>query len=125
MDYKNREFRIWSYIISHQLLILRSSIYNKNNDSDLILDYNIDIEFDSVSYINLPTTFNLLEIKKVGFELYPHLQKFAENEKLYLLITTDGEYQICANSCTIGKNKWLIESKNSDFNLEYKEKIIL
>ncbi len=54
-----RFFKLWYYTVSHKQALLRSP---SNDNME-----NIDLYFSDVSYIDIPTTFNNLEIVKPTF----------------------------------------------------------
>ncbi len=80
----NRTFRIWDYLVSHDHLLLHSRINEENID-------NIEIVFEGVSFIQLPTLLKGIVIKKS-----------TENK---FKIETDGkEYFIDAINFSVFKN---------------------
>lgn len=51
-ELKNRLFKIWAYTVSHNFLILRSTLkYPDQEGYNDSFKYNIDIEFSAVAYL--------------------------------------------------------------------------
>ncbi|MFD2601549.1 hypothetical protein [Flavobacterium suzhouense] len=116
----DRVFRIWVCTISHHILILRSPMkFPDQDDFDENHTCNIDIEFDSVTYLDIPWTMSNIEIRQL-IEAIP--EKFAHYkgyEKVFEFKCNEGIYYIVANSYKIGTNTWINENRVFNMRLEY------
>jgi hypothetical protein len=59
----DREFRIWDYTISHKTLLIRSSKYSSGGH-----EFNIDIQFSNVVWMNLPSDFKEIVVSQIDSE---------------------------------------------------------
>ena len=124
VQFLERTFRIWGYTVSHQSLLLRSE--QKYPDVDGYkesLAFNIDIEFDSVAYIDLPEQIESLELRIVTRDL-PEKLKWVNKEpdqNVFELRSGNNQYYVVAHSYLIGRNNWFGESRISTMFLEHDE----
>lgn len=126
----NRKFKIWAYTVSHNSLILRSLMKFIGDDGFTEdVSYNIDVEFWTVTFINIPTSLVGIKIIEISEELLPksidrELCKY--NQKIFELQDGDKKYHIIAGGLLVGVNRWENEDRifNYDLNLEHDEVII-
>lgn len=124
IQFRDRTFRIWEYTVSHRSLLLRSE--QKYPDVDGYqesLAFNIDIEFGSVAYIDLPERIESLELRTVTRDL-PDKLKWVNKEpdlNVFELISGNNKYYVVAHSYLIGRNNWFGESRISRMFLEHDE----
>jgi hypothetical protein len=116
IQFLNRAFRIWGYTVSHQSLLLRSE--QEYPDVDGYKEssaFNIDIEFDSVAYIDLPARIESLELRAITRDLPDKLKWVNKKPDLnvFELRSGDNRYCVVANSYLIGCNNWFSESRIS------------
>lgn len=116
----NRVFQTWSYTVSHSTLIIRSAMKFKDQENyDKSLDFNIDIEFSAVMYMDIPSLFNGMEIKE---EKNITIDKFKKKGfKLFEIKSNGTIYYILAGGYRIGKNQWISEDRILNMLLEYDE----
>jgi hypothetical protein len=116
----NRVFQTWSYTVSHSTLIIRSAMkFEDQEDYDKSLDFNIDIEFSAVMYMDIPNVFNGIEIRE---EKNITIDKFKKNGfKLFEIKSNGTLYYILAGGYRIGKNQWISEDRILNMSLEYDE----
>lgn len=93
------------------------------------VSYNIDVEFWTVTFINIPTSLVGIKIIEISEELLPksidrELCKY--NQKIFELQDGDKKYHIIAGGLLVGVNRWENEDRifNYDLNLEHDEVII-
>lgn len=124
IDLSNRKFKVWAYTVSHSFLILRSPLVFEDvegyNES---LDFNIDIEFTSVIYIDIPNILSGIRITEIKSDIP---QKFCSyikdpNNKLFEIESNGSYFYIVAGGYLIGKNKWFSEDRISNMSLKYDE----
>lgn len=118
---KHRSFQLWAYMVSHNTLIIRSSIRFPDTDgySDLN-DHTIDLEFSGVNYIELPTHFDGLEISFATNDQVQRLTGWMDDRSTAFEICTQGKsYNLVADQFIIGKSDWTFEDRIKDFNLVY------
>ena len=102
IEFKNRQFKIWKYNVSHSILLIRSP----KNDK---LNTNFDIIFSGVKMINFPYKFDgncmtsiseiddkdiISECEKQGFKL----------EEVYVFRGEKMKYYIVASIINIDEN---------------------
>ncbi|GAA4321083.1 hypothetical protein GCM10023184_06630 [Flaviaesturariibacter amylovorans] len=96
-------FKLWAYSVSHNILTLRGS-----NNSDLTGEnYNVEIEFYGVKYIDLPVIMHGVTIDELRSNVP---RKFSEHSiggryKVFELQNESNSYLV-ASSCIIGKHNW-------------------
>ncbi len=118
----NRVFKIWAYTISHCFLILRSpQKFPDQDDFDENYNYNIDIEFSAVRYIDIPAILNGIEIRELINQIPEKFQSYKNEQGYKVFEIKSGEkyYYIVAANYRIGKNKWVAEDRVSNMSLEY------
>lgn len=109
--YKNieRNFKVWGYTASHNFLMLRSPMlfpdlegYNENTS------YNIDIEFSSVAYMEVPAFFNGIEISELKGNMPAKLEHYKQtwNYRIFEIKSGQTIYYVVAGNCLVGKNGW-------------------
>lgn len=123
-DILNRTFKIWAYTVSHSFLILRSPMkFPDQDDYNEYYDYNIDIEFSAVAYLDLPNILKGIEIRELT-ERIPEKLIHYKNDlefKIFEIKSENNIFYIVAGNYRIGKNKWLNEDRIVNLNLEYDE----
>ncbi|MGX5854411.1 hypothetical protein ACWKW6_12225 [Dyadobacter jiangsuensis] len=124
-EFLNRKFRIWAYTVSHSSLLLRSEQkYNDVDGYDEASGFNIDIEFGTVAYIDIPHVIENLRIKTVASGFPEKLLKFTKHPDLtvFELTSDDEKYYVVADSYLVGRNNWSpSEDRISNIQLEYDE----
>ncbi|MES2485822.1 MAG: hypothetical protein V4581_07725 [Bacteroidota bacterium] len=123
MYISERNFKLWSYTVSHKSLILRSPLFSKDITEvgyDPALVNNIDIEFSGVEYLNMPSFFSGIKVEVlldniVNFE--PYLQW--PHDRVFKIIASEGIFHIIASSCVIGTSSWLGKDRISNPQLKY------
>ena len=123
MNYtSDRLFKIWAYTVSHSFLLLRSSQFFEDVDGYSITNnFNIDVEFWGVSYLNIPDLFEGITIRR-NVDTAPQsvLKHCQIGHIVFEIASNKGEhYFIVAAGCRVGKNKWELEDRISNPNLEY------
>lgn len=121
----DRTFKLWAYTVSHSTLILRSPMkFEDQAGFKEELSFNIDIEFLSVEYIDLPLCLVGVEIER----LIENLPSKFENYKLdvlglsvFQIKSCDNLYYVIASGYIVGKNKWVAEDRISNMFLQYDE----
>jgi hypothetical protein len=123
-EISDRKFRIWSYTVSHNILIIRSPLSYKDADNfNPLLSYNIDIEFIGVTYLDIPTRLNGFEIKEAEKNIPDKIldQFNLTGGRIFEIISETKRYYIIAGGFCIGKNKWITEDRISNMDLQYDE----
>jgi hypothetical protein len=124
-EFLHRTFKLWAYTVSHSFLILRSPMLFKDLEGySSETDYNIDIEFMAVEYLDVPYKFTSLKICELNGDDIPLRLQFYSLKlgfKIFQLQTDAGYYYIVAGSYRIGKNRWVSESRMDNPSLEYEE----
>lgn len=125
-ELNNRVFKIWSYTVSHNSLILRSpQKFTDMEDYSVSMSYNIDIEFSDVNYIDIPTDLYNLTIKEIkkNADIPTNLLHFKTELKLkiFKILSLGKEYYIVAENYIIGKNTWISEDRISNVYLQHDE----
>ncbi len=122
IEFNNRDFKMWAYIVSHSFLILRSPLkFPDQDDFDESQSYNIDIEFTDVIYVDAPTDLERLQIEELGSEIPEKFQAYVKGSeyKVFELTSNARRYYIVAWNCTIGTNNWIAEDRISNMNLRH------
>jgi hypothetical protein len=125
MNYESyRIFRIWAYTVSHCFLLIRSTqLFEGIEGYSKDTNYNVDIEFWGVGYLDLPDMLNGISIKEAQeivpekFRKYPSSMGY----KIFEIKSEGSIFYVVAGGCRIGKNKWDTENRVLDPNLEYDE----
>ncbi|RQO77095.1 hypothetical protein DBR40_10550 [Pedobacter sp. KBW01] len=123
-DILNRVFQIWAYTVSHSFLILRSPMkFPDQDDSNELYDCNIDIEFSAVAYLDLPNILKGIEIGELTRCIPKKLIHYRKDLgfKIFEIKSENNIFYVVAGNYRIGKNKWLIEDRVINSNLEYDE----
>lgn len=119
----SRTFKVWAYIPSHNTLILRSLLkYPDEEGFDEKCMYNIDIEFVSVKYMDIPTTLYGIELYELKHDIPEKLKNMITNRdlKIFEIKSHEKQYYIIASDYIIGANEWPLEKdRTKNFNLEY------
>ena len=117
-----RIFKIWAYNISHSFLIIRSPLKFPDQEGFKEgYEYNIDIEFSAVAYLDIPAILDGVIIKELRDNIPPKFYrfKFELNYKIFEIESEKNLYYVVAGNYRIGKNKWLNDSRITNVNLEY------
>ena len=120
----NRSFRFWAYTVSHNVLLLRSSLTFEDVDGyDPSMKYNIDIEFNGVGYIDIPDTIDGIELEEIAKELPKKFQRYSKSMGYKVFeIKSDGKlYYIIAAGYMIGKNAWIEQNRILNPDLRHDE----
>ena len=99
---RDRRFTFWYYTVSHGQALLRS--VRKDNDE------NIDIYFGNVSYIEIPTVIDGLEIRtepSSSDKEYINGKIGSTKQKITVLVHEEKKYYIVSSSIKIMKNNLL------------------
>lgn len=119
----NRNFKLWAYTVSHSCLIIRSPMFIddfENQDKSSI--YNIDIEFSSVTYLDIPSSLNGLSIVQCTQQIPDKFKDYIRPDLQVFEIRSQGKsYTIISDGYRIGKNKWISDDRITNMNLEYEE----
>jgi ribonuclease inhibitor len=124
IQFLDRTFRIRGYAVSHSGLVLRSE--QKSSDVfgyEELIGFNIDVEFDSLAYIDLPERIESLELRTVTRDL-PDKLKWVNKEpdlNVFELRSGNNQYYVVGHSYLIGRNNWFGESRISTMFLEHDE----
>lgn len=127
-EFAKRHFKLWAYTVSHNFLILRSPrMYPDQEGYDDTLGYNIDIEFSTVAYLDIPTIMNGIEIHVIEYNISEKLNYYKLNFgcKIYEIKSGGKLYYIAASDCRIGKSRWCYEDRIQNMNLEYEEVMMI
>lgn len=104
-----RNFRIWSYTVSHNTLLIRSNMLFPDLDGySEDTSFNIDIEFLSVSYINVPASLPDIAIREVSADLLPEntdKRLLQYDEKVFELLVNGRTYYVIAGGMLVGTNR--------------------
>ncbi|WP_157450631.1 hypothetical protein [Chryseobacterium sp. CCH4-E10] len=92
--------------------------------------YNIDLEFWSIQYIDIPASLNKITIKEITSKQLPkriNLEFLKYDMKIFEIQSKGIQYYIIAGGLLVGKNKWENEDRvfNSNSNLEHEEIIYI
>lgn len=120
----NRVFKIWAYTVSHSFLILRSPMkFPDHDDYNESYDYNVDIEFSVVAYLDLPNVLRGITITELTERMPEKLIHYKKDLgfKIFKIKSEEHAFYIVAGSYRIGKNRWLNEDRIVNLNLEYDE----
>lgn len=116
----NRIFRIWSYTISHKWLIIRGNQTIAEGQDDYHPDdFNVDIEFTGVCYLQMPSSFDGLSISEIGISEKHELASY--NGKIFKLNNETQTGYIVADGFIVGKNKWFGKDRIHDMGLKHDE----
>ncbi len=121
---KDRVFKIWAYTVSHSFLILRSPMkFSDQEGYNEFYDYNIDLEFSAVAYLDLPVFLQGIEIKEIKENIPQKLLRYRTDlgYKVFEIQSENNLFYVVAGNYRIGKNKWLTEDRIINMNLEYVE----
>lgn len=127
----DRCFKLWAYTLSHSSLLIRSEMkYPDQDDYSENTSYNIDLEFWSVQYIDIPSSFNGITIKEITSKQLPKrisLEFLKYNMKIFELQSKGLQYYIIAGGLLVGKNRWENQDRvfNYNSNLEHEEIIYI
>lgn len=127
-EFSKRLFKFWAYTVSHSFLILRSPrVFPDQDGYDDALEYNIDIEFSAVAYLDVPTIMNGLIINQMEYNIPEKLihYKLDLGYQIYEIESEGRFYYIVASSCRIGKSRWVSEDRIQNMDLKYEEIIII
>ena len=118
----NRFFKIWAYTVSHNFLLIRSQMkFPDQEDWNENYTYNIDIEFSTVVYLDLPVVLNGVIITEL-FDNFP--ERFQDfklkfGHRIFEIKSEGNSYYIVAGNYRIGTNTWMNEDRIMNANLEY------
>ena len=100
---KKRKFTFWYYTVSHGQALLRSVGIDDTE--------NIDIYFGNVSYIEIPTSIDGLEIQAPSPDdidyVTQRIGKINPKQKITVLLHDEKKYYIVSSSIKIMKNNLL------------------
>ena len=118
----NRSFKLWAYTVSHSFLILRSP--QKFEDTDGFKEltcFNIDIEFYSVTYLDLPNTISEIYIKELKENIPEKFKEYLSQPGLHVfeILSCDRPYHVVASSYVIGRNNWVSDDRITNMNLQH------
>jgi hypothetical protein len=103
----DRTFQVWEYWVGHAQLVLRS-LGSVLQPSDSSLSRNVDLQFVSVQYLELPTLLSELEIvDPVADEcrkVREILGRDVPAQQVYVLATPDRRYLIVAGNMSVSEN---------------------
>jgi hypothetical protein len=117
-----RQFKVWSYSVSHKMLIIRSPLKSFDMEGyELNSSYNIDVEFYGVAYINLPTSLCILDIVELDIHNLKEYELINPYNRLFEIKSKCGVYHILADGFVIGKNEWISDDRISNLTLKYDE----
>lgn len=125
MSFKSsRSFKIWSYVVSHSFLIIRSPLSEERDEKNISdCSVNVDVEFWEVGYMDMPSILDGIEIRVKNNNI-PSKYKVYMNARqlgLFEIVSQGKMYYIVAAGCRVGTNTWLVDSRASDFRLEYQD----
>jgi hypothetical protein len=126
-ELKNRKFKLWAYTVSHSFLILRSPLkFSDEEGYSDFYDYNIDIEFSAVAYLDIPNMLRDIQIHELSINVPKKLEYYKKKLgfKVFEIQSESNFYYIVAGGYRIGKNKWISEDRIQDMSLEYDEILI-
>jgi hypothetical protein len=85
--------------------------------------FNIDIEFSSVEYLDIPNIFNGLTITELTERIPSKFDHYKNNLnfRVFEIKSNQNLFYIVAGSYVIGKNRWISEDRVSNMSLEYDE----
>lgn len=116
----DRIFKIWSYSVSHSILLLRSTNDEEDEGKAMKEGFNIDIEFTGVGYLDIPVMLKGISVNKI--EEYKKFDKYSARLGYKIFeIKSDRDYFIIASSCVVGKNNWINEDRLINPYLHYDE----
>src|SRR5688572_10122978 len=127
-EFSHRIFKVWAYTVSHSFLILRSPLMfpdQENYDKDK--DFNIDIEFIGVEFMEIPSMLEGIVITELVDERIPtkllglKTKLGGKGNKFFEIKCQGHTYYLVAANYRIGKSRWISEDRISNPNLEYDE----
>jgi hypothetical protein len=119
-----RPFKMWAYTVSHGFLILRSPMLFEDLEGySEETNFNIDIEFIAVVYLDIPSLLNGVTISEITDDIPDKIKHYASSSGSKVFeIKSDGDcFYVVAGGFRIGKNYWVSEDKILNMNLEYDE----
>jgi len=86
-------------------------------------NYNMDIEFWGVGYLELPDTLKGIIIKEIMESIPEKFRKYSNSlgYKVFEIKSEGSLFYVVAGGCRIGKNNWDSDNRISNPNLEYDE----
>ena len=125
MNYtSDRVFKIWAYTVSHCILLLRSSqLYYDVEGYTPSMNFNIDVEFWGVGFLDLPDMLSGIIIKEIRSNIPEKFNYYSSSlgYKAFEIQSKGQSFYIIAAGCRIGRNRWGIENRVSNPMLEYDE----
>ncbi len=127
----DRSFKLRAYTVSHSSLLIRNEMKYPDQDGySENTSYNIDLEFWSIQYIDIPASLNKITIKEITSKQLPkriNLEFLKYDMKIFEIQSKGIQYYIIAGGLLVGKNKWENEDRvfNSNSNLEHEEIIYI
>lgn len=122
----DRIFRLWLYKVSHSGMLIRSDkIYGAETAESTLQNTTIDVDFQYVSYINIPTDLYGLSISAVQFP--EHLTRYEkESLKCFEIASEWQTYYVVASTCRVGiSNMKFNEHMFNGTETRYSETIII
>lgn len=125
MNYlSNRIFRIWAYTVSHCFLLLRSpQLFEDVEGYSNATNYNVDIEFWGVAYLELPDILKGITVKEIIENIPEKFHKYSTSlgYKVFEIKSESNFFYVVAAGYRVGKNNWDNEDRILNPNLEYDE----
>jgi hypothetical protein len=86
-------------------------------------NFNIDIEFTAVVYLDIPSLLNGVTISEITDDIPDKIKHYASSSGSKVFeIKSDGDcFYVVAGGFMIGKNYWVSEDKILNIDLEYDE----
>jgi hypothetical protein len=101
--YSDQAFSLWDFNISHQILLLRSNGFGHEKFK------NIDVIFWNVSFVNIPTCMNGIEIFELQSGDYHKYElpfsKMLSTDSLFIIKSEEKEYIIGADLLNVYYNE--------------------
>ena len=122
----NRYFRLWGYTGAHEFLLIRSPLtFFDVEGYSPETSFTIDIEFWGVSYMDIPTMFNSMNIIEVNKDLPDKYKQYINRlgYKIFELKTDNGVFYVVAAGFLVGTSHWLEEDRIKNPQLNYNETI--
>lgn len=87
------------------------------------MNYNIDIEFSAVAYLDVPDTLKSIQVHEIIENVPEKFNKYSKISGLKIFeIQSEGLcHFIIAGNCRAGKNRWILEDRIRNMGLDYEE----
>lgn len=125
MEYNSKRlFKVWAYTVSHSFLLLRSPMLFEDLEgySDETR-FNIDIEFTTVFYLDIPSKLEGIAISEITNEIPDKIKHYASSSgsKIFEIRSNEDRFYIASGGFKVGENYWLSDDRVTNFDLEYDE----